>query len=97
MGLTDFLLWMGGSAGASLAASWILERIPAYVNIVVSETKRWIFFGVCVLLSGGSYAVITYVPSDVLQSIAPWFGLVASVFISVFTGTGFHKVDKLDS
>jgi len=95
MGINDFLLWLATSAGASAVASWILERIPAYVKIAVATTKQWIFFGVCVLLAGGSYAIVTYVPADVLSALAPWFGMVAAVFLSVFTGTGFHKIDKL--
>ena len=95
MGLTDFLVWLASSAGASAVASWILERIPAYAKIAVAETKRWIFFGVCALLSVGAYVVITYVSPSVLQAIMPFFGLVAATFVSVFTGSGFHKVDKL--
>jgi len=79
MELKDFLLWLAGSSGASIAMSWILERIPAYVQIAVAETKRWIFFGACVLMSASAYAVITYVPANV----------------SVFTGSGFHKVDRI--
>lgn len=96
MSLSDFLLWLTGSAGAAVVASWVLERIPAYVKIAVAETKRWIFFAVCLVLSSGAYAVVTYVPADVLQALAPWFGLIAATFISVFTGSGFHKIDKID-
>jgi len=95
MELKDFLLWLAGSSGASIAMSWILERIPAYVQIAVAETKRWIFFGACVLMSASAYAVITYVPANVLESLAPWFGLIAATFVSVFTGSGFHKVDRI--
>lgn len=95
MGLNEFLIWLASSAGASAVASWILERIPAYAKIAVAETKRWIFFGACVVVSVGSYLVMTYVPESVLESIVPFFGLVAAVFISVFTGSGFHKIDKL--
>lgn len=96
MTLNDFLLWLAGSAGASVAASWILERIPKYVNIAVAETKRWIFFVCCLVLSGGAYAIITYVPTDILNALAPWFGLLAATFVSVFTGSSFHKVDKIE-
>lgn len=95
MGLNEFLLWLATSAGASVVTSWILERIPAYAKIVVSETKRWIFFGACVVLSLTSYLVLTYVPAEVLQSLVPFFGIIASSFASVFIGSGFHSVDKL--
>ena len=96
MALNDFLMWLASTAGASAVASWILERIPKYANLVSAEVKRWIFFATCLVMSVGSYCVLTYVPADVLQSIAPFFGLVAACFVGVFTGTGFHKVDKLD-
>jgi Na+/proline symporter len=96
MNLSDFLIWLATSAGASSVASWVLERIPKYAALASAEAKRWIFFGVCAVLSCGSYAIITYVPSSVLQSLAPWFGLIASTFASIFIGTSFHKVDKLD-
>jgi hypothetical protein len=96
MALNDFLMWLVGSAGASAVASWVLERIPAYAKIAVAETKRWIFFGACVILSIGAYVVVTYVPASFLESLAPFFGLVAATFISVFTGSGFHKIDKID-
>ena len=95
MGLNEFLLWLATSAGASVAVSWVLERIPAYVNILVAETKRWIFFGACLVLSLASYLVLTYVPVDVLQAMVPYFGILASTFASVFIGSGFHSVDKL--
>jgi hypothetical protein len=95
MGLNDFLMWLATSAGASAVASWVLERIPAYAKIVSAEVKRWWFFLACVLMSVGSYCVLTYVPASVLQSVAPFFALIAATFVGVFTGTGFHKVDKL--
>jgi hypothetical protein len=95
MSLSDFLTWVLGAGGASLVASWILERIPKYTEIPSSEQKQWIYFGVCLVLSIGSFAIVTYVPKEVLDSIAPWFGLAASVFTSIFIGSGFHKIDKL--
>ena len=95
MGLNEFLMWLGGTAGASAVASWLLERIPAYVAIASAEVKRWVFFAVCLVLALTSYGVLTYVPAEALRSVAPVFGLIASTFLAVFTGSGFHKVDKL--
>ena len=97
MALNDFFALLLTAGGASAVASWILERIKAYSNISDPEVKRWIFFGVCTVLSVGSYCVITFVPESVLLQIAPYFGIVATVFLSVFLGNSFHAKDKLSA
>jgi len=97
MALNDFFALLLTAGGASAVASWILERIKAYSNISDPEVKRWIFFGVCTVLSVGSYCVITFVPPAVLLQIVPYFGIVATVFSSVFLGNSFHLRDKLSA
>ena len=92
MSLTNFLIFLTG-AGGSVAASWILERIPAY-HTLESEVKQYVFFFVCLLLSVGAYAIQTYVPPAVLLDLTPWFGIMSGVFSAVFIGTAFHKMDK---
>ena len=95
MGLNEFLLWLGSASGASGVASFILERIPAFHKLA-SEAKQWVYFFVCLVLSVGSYSIITYVPADILEQIAPFFALVAAVFASVFLGSVFHQYDKIE-
>jgi len=97
MSLNDFLTLLISAGGAAAVASWVLERIPAYVSIALAETKRWIFFGVCAVLALGAYCVITFVSPSILQAVAPFFALIASVFSSVFLGTAFHNTDKLSA
>lgn len=92
VGVLNFLITAGGAA---IVASWILERFPAYKNMPSSDGKRWIYFGVCVFLALGSFAVITFVPAAVLAVIAPWFIVVAAIFVNVWVGESFHKNDKL--
>ena len=91
MGITDFLSWLMGG-GFLLAASWILERFPKYTALD-SNIKEWIFFCVAAVLGIGTYAFSQYVPANVIQSIAPYFVVVASVFSYVFVGKIFHNVD----
>jgi drug/metabolite transporter (DMT)-like permease len=91
MTITDFLTWLMGG-GCLLAASWLLERFPAYTNLP-SNIKEWIFFGVAVVLGGLSFVVSTYVPAGTIEAIAPYFGIVASVFSYIFLGKSFHRVD----
>jgi putative flippase GtrA len=95
MDFIEFLKWVGTSAGASVVSSFILERI-AWFQSLASESKKWIFFGICSVLSVGAYCVLTYVPVEILSAVAPFFGLIASVFVSVFVGEKYHETDKLD-
>ena len=95
MNLNEFLTLLLTAGGSAAVASWILERIPVYAAIALAETKRWVFFGVCVVLALGSYMVITFVSPVVLQALAPYFAIIASVFASVFFGSAFHNADKL--
>lgn len=97
MTLNDFLMLLLTAGGAAAVASWILERMKWYKAIVDPENKRWVFFGVCVVLAVGAFCVISFVPGAVLLAIAPYFALVASVFTSVFLGTSFHNTDKLSA
>ena len=97
MSLNDFLMLLLTAGGAALVASWVLERMKWYKAIVNPENKRWVFFGACVVLSLGSYCVITFVPPYVLLAIAPYFAIVAAVFSSVFFGSAFHDKDKLSA
>ncbi len=93
MSLNDFLLYLASAGGASAVASFILERFPWFQNLA-SDTKRWVFLGVCVFLGIGSYLVMTYVPPVILEQIAPYFAIVAAMFSAIFFGEAFHRFDK---
>ena len=97
MNLNDFLMLLLTAGGSAAVASWVLERMKWYKDIVDPENKRWVFFGVCVVLALGAFGVITFVPAAILLAIAPYFAIVASVFSSVFFGSVFHAQDKLSA
>ncbi len=93
MSLNEFLVWLT-AGGASVAASWLLEKFSWFQNLEAS-VKQLVFFGACLVLSLGAFAVQTYVPEAVLAQLAPWFLIVSSTFAAVFIGTGFHKLAKI--
>ena len=96
MDLFEWLAWLFNSGGSILVASWILERIPAYKAILDAEVKKYIFWGVSFALSAIAFAVVTYVPQDILMAIAPYFGFAFGTFGAIFLGTLFHQVDVKD-
>ena len=91
--LNGFLLWAASAAGSSIIGSFILEKLSWFQKLA-SESKRWVFFGVCSFLSVGAYSILTYAPAEFLSAVAPFFGLVATVFISVFAGEKYHEARK---
>jgi hypothetical protein len=95
MNLNDFLIWLVGSGGAVIAASWIFERIPWFVA-KTADFKEWFFFGVVSIIWAGAYAVLTYVPADIIAAIQPWFLGISGLFVTVVVGKIFHKADKID-
>ena len=92
MTLTDFLVWLT-AGGSIIAFSWLAERW-AWFQLQTSNMKQGIMFGACVVLSLGAFAIQQYVPVETLNALAPWFGIVASIFVSLFLSKTFHQADK---
>jgi hypothetical protein len=92
MTLTNFLIWLVGG-GSIIGISWLFERLTWYQSLV-ANVKQWIFFGACAVVSLAAYAVQTYVPVVSLQALAPWFQIVAGLFVALFLGNQFHSNDK---
>ena len=92
MELNEFFIWLGAGGGI-IATSWILEQFT-WFQAVSSKARKWIMFGVCVLISGGAFAIQSYVPIEVINAIAPWFKIIAGIFGALFISEGFHKVNK---
>ena len=93
MTLAEFLVWLSVGGGGALASSWIWERIP-WFQTLEATAKQLVFFASCVLLSVLAFVIQTYVPSTLLDQLAPYFAIIASSFSAVFIGTSFHKVSK---
>jgi hypothetical protein len=90
MDLNSFLIWLSG-AGALVAASWVLGQFGWYVALA-EKAKQWIFFALAVLLGGGSFAIVKYVPQATLDAIAPYFLIVAFAFIAIFINKTYTLV-----
>jgi hypothetical protein len=93
MNLHDALVWLFNSGGGAIVASFILELIPAY-QALESNAKKWIYFGITVLITVAGYLAITYIPAEIIAQASPIFALIYASFVSVFVGTAFHKVTK---
>jgi hypothetical protein len=96
MSLNDFLVWLLSSGGNAIAASWILERIP-WFQTLAANVKQTVFFVAVLALALGAFLVMHFVPAETLTAIAPYFGIVYATFTSVFLGTAFHQVDKVNT
>jgi len=92
MTLEETLIWLVSGGGAASIASWILERIPWYQQ-QSSETRRWIFVIVSLVLAVGAYAVIQFVPQETIDIIAPWFAVIAGVAVPILAGQAAHYLD----
>lgn len=92
MNINEFFTWLATGAGATAAVSFIVERIPKWHELT-SEARSWIGFAGSTVIALGSYAVLTYVPKDVLTALAPFFGIVAGVAGIWMAGLLAHKAD----
>jgi hypothetical protein len=90
--ISEFLVWIV-SGGSIVAFSFFAERWP-WFQAQTAELKRWIMWGICALLSVGALAVQTYVPSDILVQLAPWFSVIAASFVTIFVSENFHSANK---
>ena len=91
--LIDFLTWIVYGGGGAIAVSWILEKMPWYQE-KPSGVKQNIYFGIVSVFTLIIYAILNYVPAEVLAMLTPWFGIIAVTFVNVYIGTGFHRASK---
>jgi hypothetical protein len=91
--LDAFLQWLISGGGSILAVSWLFERMKWFQNLA-SESKDYVIFAVSAVVGCGALALVTYVPAAVMAAIAPYFLILASVFVTVFIAKAFHKADK---
>jgi hypothetical protein len=94
MDLNAVLVWLANSGGSIVAVSWLLEQFSWWQGLE-AQMKKLLFFGFSLLVSVAAYAVLTYVPAEVLKLIEPYFLIAYVTFTTVFLGEGFHKVNKI--
>jgi len=93
MDLNAFLQWLVASGGSVMAASWILEQIPAWQEWT-EKAKKYSFFGLAALIGCGGLAVVNFASVEVIAVLSPYFAAIAAAFTAVFFGEAFHKVSK---
>lgn len=93
MTFTEFLAWLVNSGGAITVVSFLFERWNWY-QAQSPSTKQSLFFGACVLVSVLGFLGLTYIPKEIIDQIAPYFGILYSTFLAIFVGTKFHQEDK---
>ena len=91
--LVAFITWIVYSGGALLIASWILDKIPAFVALA-EATKKLINQALSVVLAVGFYAVLKYVPPDVFAAIDPWFKIIVGVLVAYAGQQVVHRLSK---
>jgi len=90
--LKDFLTFVAG-VGVVAAVSWVWEYFGWGADMEPKK-KQMLMFLVCVVVALGAYSVNVFVPANILEQVAPFFAVVATVFSYFFLGAGFHSVTK---
>ena len=93
MMLNDFLVYLSG-VGVIAAVSWLWEYFDWFPTMEV-KNKKLLLFGISAIVALSAYAVQTYVPVDIINQIAPFFSIIAVLFINLFAAESFHAVTKL--
>jgi hypothetical protein len=93
MSITEFLVYLANSGGSIVIVSWLLEQWGWY-QLQTPNMKRNLFFGLSAFVSILAYMVLTYVPTETLQMIAPFFQILFATFTAIFLGTKFHAETK---
>lgn len=92
LSLTDFILWLTTSAGTSAVLSFLFERW-AYFQAQSAKLKPWIMYGASLAVALAAYAVIVFVPADVIATLQPWFLIAAGVTVPFVATQIAHKND----
>lgn len=92
MTLPEFLTWLASAAGATVALSFVAERIPAF-QALAPEVKSYVMLGGSVALALVAYAVLAFVPAETLAQLAPWFQVVYGVVGAWIANQMAHKAD----
>jgi len=92
MTLPEFLTWLASAAGATVALSFVAERIPAFQQLT-PEIKGYVMLGGSVALALAAYAVLALVPAELMAQLAPWFQIVYGVVAAWIANQVAHKAD----
>lgn len=94
MNLVEFLTWLATGGGAAVGLAFILERWPKFQSFTVVQKSLGTLLGTT-LVALLAYVVLTYVPKEILNQIAPYFMVVAGVVTTWLSSQMGHAVDPL--
>lgn len=92
MSIYDFLTWLASAGGAAAALAFVLERVDAWQTLS-TNTKSWATLGGTIVVALASYAILRYVPKDVLDTLAPWFQIIAACVTAWLASQAAHAID----
>lgn len=90
------LTWLaaGGSALAAAAlVSFLAEKSTGFQRWP-PEAKLALQLGASVLLAVVAFAVVTFVPAEVMAALAPWWRIVFGAIVAVLGNQYFHAGTK---
>ena len=93
MEINDFLVWLMSSGGAIIAFSWIVEWVPGWQLLQSHLQELYSFLGSAVVALV-AWAVLAFVPADILAAAAQPFAMVAGIFLLIYVKDSFHNVTK---
>ena len=92
MTIYEFLAWLTSAGGAAALLSFVLERIDAW-HTLPSNTRSWLTLAGTVAVALLSYAILTYVPEYILDTLAPWFQITAACVTAWLASQAAHTID----
>ena len=92
MNLTDFLIWLGSSAGATAFLSFVAERLPAF-QALSGTAKSYVMLAGSAAIALAAYFVLTLTPPDTLAQLTPIFQVVYGVVAAWLANQLAHKQD----
>lgn len=92
MSIQEFLVWLSGGLGATLVASYVLERVAWFQALSVGAKKLYKTIGSAVIAIL-AYLTYEYVPADVWVALTPYWQVVLSAIAVNYGVEVFHWFD----
>ena len=92
MELSQFLIYVASGGGAAALVSFAGERLPWFQR-QTSRVKSYLMLGASIIVALGAWAVMTYVPADVLAQVRVPFQIVAGVVSAWLANQFAHAND----
>ena len=92
MTINEFLIYAATAGGATALLSFLTERWPAFQTWTPSQ-RSYFSLGGSVALALAAWAILTFVPPDVLETLKAPFQVVAGVVIAWLANQFGHSAD----